>query len=90
MSDFLDKHGALVILFVIVMVGLGITTAIGWHAHIDPDKLFAWFGGFTMGAFSGLMVALRIMPSQPPTPVVVQSVPPTKPAPSGGTGNFGS
>ena len=69
MSDFLERHGTVVLLYSLVLLGLGLTVAIGLKAHVDPEKLFAWIAGFTMGAFSGLMIAMKATngPSAPPT-----------------------
>lgn len=68
MSDFLERHGAVVILAGILVMGFAATVAIGVARHVEADKLFAWVSGFTMGAFSGLTVALKVSAPQPPEP----------------------
>jgi uncharacterized membrane protein YoaK (UPF0700 family) len=59
MGNFFEQHAALLILSMFLLLGLSATFLLGWHAHIDPEKLFAFFGGFSMGVFSALTLAMR-------------------------------
>ena len=59
MGNFLEQHGALAILAGLLLLGLGATFYIGVHAHMDPEKVFAFFAGFSMGVFSALTLAMR-------------------------------
>jgi hypothetical protein len=52
---------------------LGATFYIGVHMKMDPEKVFAYFAGFAMGAFSALTLALKGASTAPtPTPEVKQ------------------
>jgi hypothetical protein len=80
MNKFLEQHGTLAILLLLVLLGLGATFYVGVHMKIDAEKVFAYFAGFGMGAFSALTLAMRgagtpTPPSTPP-PVVDTTVKP--------------
>lgn len=59
MGNFIEQHGALVILAGLLLLGLGATFYVGLRTHIDPEKVFAFFAGFSMGVFSALTLAMR-------------------------------
>ena len=66
--DFLERHGTVVILSALLLIGLGATFYVGLHAGVDKEKLFAFFGGYTMGVFSALTLSMKVNPPNGPKP----------------------
>lgn len=60
MLDLLERHGTVILLYSLVLLAFGVTVAVGLHAKVDPEKLFAFAAGFTGGAFAGLTVAMKV------------------------------
>ena len=71
MSDFLERHGTVLLLYSLVLMAFGTTVVLGYKMHMDVEKLFAFGAGFTGGAFSGLTVAMKVAGNGASKPVDV-------------------
>jgi len=63
--SFLEQHGTVVLLYSLVLLGLGATFYLGLKTKIDAEKVFAYFSGFGSGAFSALALAMRVNGNSP-------------------------
>ena len=68
MSDFLERHGTVLLLYTLLVAMLGMTMYLGIRAHVDGEKLFIWSSGFAGGVWSGLTLAMRVSTGPAPTP----------------------